>query len=83
MFKGYTIYKAVPHTLDGWKNVGSLIQTNKTFRELAISVAATYGLYFIGSFMHFEPWHMFTSFLQYMFFLPSCKSLDRYRSYTY
>jgi chitin synthase len=48
----------VPHTLDGWKNVLQLIETNKTFRELAISVAATYGLYFIGSFMHFEPWHM-------------------------
>jgi chitin synthase len=34
---------------------------------------ATYGLYFISSFMHMEPWHMFTSFIQYMFFLPSCE----------
>ena len=33
------------------------------------------GLYFISSFMHFEPWHMFTCFLQYMFFLPSCEYL--------
>ncbi|KAG8819696.1 Chitin synthase, class 2, partial [Serendipita sp. 401] len=24
-----------------------------------------------NSFLHFEPWHMFTSFLQYMFLLPS------------
>jgi chitin synthase len=38
-----------------------------------ISLMATYGLYFIASFMHFEPWHMFTSFIQYMFFLPSCE----------
>jgi hypothetical protein len=30
------------------------------------------GLYFISSLMHFEPWHMFTSFIQYMFLLPSC-----------
>lgn len=41
-------------------------------RDLVISISATYGLYFIGSLMHFEPWHMITSFIQYMFFLPSC-----------
>ena len=50
----------------------SLVETNATFRDIVISLAATYGLYFIGSFMHFEPWHMFTSFIQYMFWLPSC-----------
>lgn len=52
-----------------------LIQTNAAFRDIVISLAATYGLYFIGSFMHFEPWHMFTSFIQYMFLLPSCESI--------
>ena len=50
----------------------SLVQTNATFRDIVISLAATYGLYFVASFMHFEPWHMFTSFIQYMFWLPSC-----------
>lgn len=49
----------------------SLITTNHAFRDIVISLAGTYGLYFIGSLMHFEPWHMFTSFLQYMFLLPS------------
>ncbi|KAL5495062.1 CHS2 [Sanghuangporus weigelae] len=68
---GWTVYLAVPHTLDGWKNFGALVQQNETFRDIVISLAATYGLYFISSFMHFEPWHMFTSFLQYMFYLPS------------
>src|SRR5437660_1094611 len=52
----------------------SLIQTNKTFREIVISLAATYGLYLFGSIIHLEPWHMFTSFIQYMFLLPSCES---------
>jgi len=51
----------------------SLIVDNATFRDIVISLAATYGLYFISSFLHFEPWHMFTSFIQYMFFLPSCE----------
>jgi chitin synthase len=68
---GFTVYLAVPHTLEGWENFGEIIQTNQTFREIVISLAATYGLYLISSFMHFEPWHMFTSFIQYMFLLPS------------
>jgi len=50
---------------------------NKTFRDIAISLLATYGLYFFGSLIHFEPWHLVTSFVQYLFFLPSCKSLLR------
>ena len=52
-----------------------LIRDNETFRDIAISLLATYGLYFFGSFIHLEPYHMFTSFIQYMFLLPSCKSL--------
>ena len=55
----------------------SLVQTNATFRDIVISLVATYGLYFISSFMYFEPWYMFTSFIQYMFLLPSCKCLFR------
>lgn len=57
-YTAFTIYLNIPHTLDGWKHVVDLIETNKVFRQLVISVAATYGLYFIGSFMHLEPWHM-------------------------
>ncbi|CCM03651.1 uncharacterized protein FIBRA_05795 [Fibroporia radiculosa] len=68
---GYTVYLAVPHTLTGWENFPNLVKTNATFRDIVISLAATYGLYFISSFIHLEPWHMFTSFLQYMFLLPS------------
>ena len=56
---------------DAW--CSSLVETNKTFREIVISLAATYGLYFVGSLLHFEPWHMFTCFLQYLFLLPSCE----------
>lgn len=41
------------------------------FRDLIISLSATYGLYFVSSFMYLEPWHMFTSFLQYLLLLPS------------
>ncbi|KAI0800657.1 chitin synthase 2 [Fomes fomentarius] len=68
---GYTVYLAVPHTLEGWKDFPKLISENATFRDIVISLAATYGLYFLGSLIHLEPWHMFTSFIQYMFWLPS------------
>jgi len=68
---GYTVYLAVPHTVAGWHNLPELIRTNRTLQDIVIALLATYGLYFISSFMHFEPWHMFTSFLQYMFLLPS------------
>jgi len=68
---GFTVYLAVPHTLEGWEHFTTLIQTNATFREIAISIIATYGLYFIASIMHFEPWHMITCFIQYLFLLPS------------
>lgn len=68
---GWTVYLAVPHSVAGWKDFPHLVATNQAFREIVISLAATYGLYFFSSFMHLEPWHMFTSFIQYMFLLPS------------
>jgi chitin synthase len=67
----YTVYLAVPHSVEGWKNFPELFAKNKTLQEITVAVLATYGMYFIASFIHFEPWHMFTSFFQYMFLLPS------------
>lgn len=33
---------------------------------IIIALAATYGLYFVASFLYLDPWHMFTSFIQYL-----------------
>lgn len=33
---------------------------------IVIALAATFGLYFIASFMYCDPWHMFTSFPAYL-----------------
>jgi len=38
---------------------------------ILIAVIATFGLYFLGSFLYFDPWHMFTSFPQYLLLMPS------------
>ncbi|CAG8567125.1 9332_t:CDS:2 [Paraglomus brasilianum] len=43
---------------------------DQTFRNVVLSLTSTYGLYLIASFLFFEPWHMFTSFIQYMFLVP-------------
>ncbi|KAI9805388.1 MAG: hypothetical protein M1825_000639 [Sarcosagium campestre] len=38
---------------------------------IIIALAATFGLYFIASFMYLDPWHMFTSFPQYLLIMSS------------
>ncbi|KAJ1535719.1 Chitin synthase, class 2, partial [Nowakowskiella sp. JEL0078] len=67
---GYTIYLTIPKSVKEWLNVKSLLD-NHTFRDMVISTASTYGMYFLSSFMYFEPWHMFTSFIQYLFLMPA------------
>ncbi|OAD00511.1 chitin synthase [Mucor lusitanicus CBS 277.49] len=42
-----------------------------TFRNVIISVCSTYLMYFVASFLFLDPWHMFTSLLQYIFMSPS------------
>lgn len=33
---------------------------------IIVALLATFGLYFVASFMYLDPWHMFTSFIQYL-----------------
>ncbi|KAI9206504.1 chitin synthase 1 [Polychytrium aggregatum] len=66
---GYTVYVVIPKTLDEWRDIGSLIN-QPTFRDLVISLASTYGLYFVASFLYLDPWHMFTSMVSYLVLLP-------------
>lgn len=49
----------------------SLFFKNAEFRDLVVATSSTYALYFLASFLYFEPWHMFTSFLQYILLSPS------------
>ncbi|KAJ1649474.1 hypothetical protein IWQ61_009454 [Dispira simplex] len=50
---------------------GLSVLKDPTFRDIVISFASTYGMYIISSLMYFDPWHMFTSFIQYLLFLPA------------
>jgi len=47
------------------------IFTNSIFRNIVISLLATLGLYILASLIFFEPWHMITSFVQYILMAPS------------
>ena len=47
------------------------ILTNQIFYTLIVSLASTYLLWFVVSFLFFDPWHMFTSFVQYLLLTPT------------
>ncbi|CAI2167449.1 17560_t:CDS:2 [Funneliformis geosporum] len=51
-------------------STASAIINDSTFRNIILSVISTYGLYFAASFLFFEPWHMFSSFIQYLLLVP-------------
>ncbi|CAN6644879.1 chitin synthase 1 [Trichomonascus vanleenenianus] len=68
----YISVKSVQYAIcmnDGFS--ASLIFSNETFRDLVVSMMSTYALYFVSSFLFFEPFHMFTSFLQYLLISPA------------
>lgn len=39
--------------------------------QMIISVLATYGVYVVSSLMAWDPWHIITSFLQYILLSPT------------
>ncbi|KAG0181734.1 Chitin synthase, class 2 [Apophysomyces sp. BC1021] len=41
------------------------------FRNVIVSMVSTYGLYIFSSLLYFDPWHMITSFCQYLLLLPT------------
>ncbi|KAG0331756.1 Chitin synthase, class 1, partial [Podila humilis] len=44
---------------------------NAAFRDIILSLLSTYGLYILMSILYMDPWHMLTSFVQYMLLMPS------------
>ncbi|KAI0698106.1 glycosyltransferase family 2 protein [Cytidiella melzeri] len=81
-FSVITIYMTIAAFFLAFKGVENIAQsdgpltlsdlfTNAIFRNIVISLAATLGLYIIASLVFFEPWHMITSFIQYLLLAPS------------
>lgn len=66
---GYTIYLVLPRTATAWNF--EALWANDTLRDIFISLMSTYGLYLVSSIISLDPWHLLTSFIPYMLFLPS------------
>jgi len=77
-----TIYMTVAAFLLAFKGIENLAHsdgpltindlfTDAIFRNIVLSLLATLGLYVIASIIFFEPWHMITSFIQYLLMAPS------------
>lgn len=63
--------KSVQHELADGVFVFKDLLENQVFFTLIVSLVSTYVLYFVVSFLFFDPWHMFTSFLQYLALTPT------------
>ncbi|KAI1087500.1 glycosyltransferase family 2 protein [Rostrohypoxylon terebratum] len=51
-------------------NISDLFK-NKIFYSLIVSMLSTWGLWLIASLLMFDPWHMATSFIQYLLLTPT------------
>ncbi|KIP07919.1 glycosyltransferase family 2 protein [Phlebiopsis gigantea 11061_1 CR5-6] len=81
-FAAITVYMTVAAFFLAFKGIDNIVHsdgpltvsdlfTNSIFRNIVISLLATLGLYIIASLVFFEPWHMITSFIQYLLMAPS------------
>ncbi|KAF8802201.1 glycosyltransferase family 2 protein [Phlegmacium glaucopus] len=81
-FAVITIYMTVAAFILAFKGIQNLVAakevlnlnsifSNHIFRNIVLSLLATLGLYVISSLIFFEPWHMITSFIQYLLMAPS------------
>ncbi|KAG8977097.1 Chitin synthase, class 1 [Tulasnella sp. 427] len=62
--------ESVKVTNGGKLTFGTLFQ-DRIFFTIVLSLVATLGLYIFASLLFFEPWHMITSFIQYLLMAPS------------
>ncbi|KAJ3276122.1 Chitin synthase, class 1 [Terramyces sp. JEL0728] len=51
--------------------LGKLIAESESFRVLVLSVLSTVGVYIVSSMLFLDPWHIITSFVQYLLLVPS------------
>ncbi|KAI9735801.1 MAG: Chitin synthase, class 1 [Cirrosporium novae-zelandiae] len=65
-----TVISIKNEVADNSFSVSDLFQ-NTIFFNLIVSLASTYILWFVSSFLFLEPWHMFTCFIQYLLLTPT------------
>jgi chitin synthase len=65
------LFMVVNQLVEGHKAESTLKLGRNTFTNIIVSMMSTIGLYFLMSFLYLDPWHMFTSSIQYFALLPS------------
>lgn len=70
----YTLFATIYLTVKSMKAVVSgsnSILGDDVFANMVVALLSTAGLYFLSSTLYMDPWHMFSSFLQFTLLLPS------------
>lgn len=65
------IYSIVCGFVFAIRSLESGTESHSAFINIIVSLLSTYGLYTFASFMYLDPWHMFTSSIQYFITLPA------------
>ncbi|KAF9968391.1 Chitin synthase, class 1 [Mortierella alpina] len=63
-------FNSIDHSQAAFQVFQTIIK-NAAFRDIILSLLSTYGLYILMSVLYMDPWHMITSFVQYLFMMPS------------
>jgi chitin synthase len=66
----YIAVHAIKTDVDLGLGIADLFK-NPIFYTLIVSVMSTYGIWLVASLLMFDPWHMFTSMIQYMLLSPT------------
>ncbi|OTB01188.1 glycosyltransferase family 2 protein [Hypoxylon sp. CI-4A] len=61
---------AVKEQVEKGFNISDIFK-NQLFYSLIVSMLSTWGLWLIASLLMFDPWHMITSFIQYLLLTPT------------
>lgn len=67
---GTTLYQVFNLPTQPGQSFWNVLISNSAFRATLLGLGSTYGLWWLCSFLFLDPWHMFNSFLQYMFLMP-------------
>lgn len=63
--------KSFQNILDAGNVTFKGLLMKETFRDMVVSLGSTYCLYLLSSIIYLQPWHMLTSFIQYILLSPS------------
>lgn len=72
VYRSFSTAKGINLVINqGFDKFGNSFEESLGAITIVAALASTFGLYFFASFLYLDPWHMFTSFIQYLALMPS------------